>query len=113
LFGGVDLALVNVDGQRAAIPLDGALEAILQTGELLIPVELGVWDQTGMIVEKSEEKDLALAVGVGRVGKVGTIHRVSLPQVSKVSPFEAAVGFGTLLRNELGGGGVAKGELAA
>jgi hypothetical protein len=113
LIGPVDAALVDVDGKGATVAQDGAFEAILHAGKLLVPVELGVRNEAGVIVEESEEKDLALAVGIGRVGEVGTVHGVALPQVAKVGTFEAAIGFGTLFGEELGGSGTTAGELAA
>ena len=113
LLGGVDLALVDVDGQGAAVAEHGPFEAILQAGELLVPVELGVGDQAGVVVEEGEEEDLALLVGVGRVGQLGAVHGVALPQVAKVGALEAAVGLGPLLGQELGRRGVAQGQLAA
>jgi len=113
LVGLVDAALVDVDGKGAAIAQDGALETVLHTGELLVPVELGVGDQARVIVEEGKEKDLALAVGVSGIGEIGAVHGVALPQVAKVAALETAVGLGTLLGQELGGGGATAGELAA
>ena len=111
--GGVDLALVDVDGQGAAVAQDGALEAVLEAWELLIPVELGVGDETGVVVEEGEEEGLALLVGVGRVRELRSVHGVALPQVAEVGALEAAVRLGPLLVQELGRGGVAQGQLAA
>jgi hypothetical protein len=113
LMGSVDTALVDVDGNGATVAQDGAFEAILHTRKLLVPVELGVRNQAGVIVEESEEKDLALAVGIDGVGEIGTVHSVALPQVAKVGTLEAAVGFGTLFGEELGGSRATAGELAA
>ena len=113
VLGGVDLALVDIDGQGTTVAQDGALEAVLHARKLLVPVELGVWDQAGVVVEEGKEEDLALPVGMGRVGKIGTVHGVALPQVAKVGALEAAVGFGALFGEELGGGGATPGELAA
>jgi hypothetical protein len=112
LMGSVDTALVDVDGNGATVAQDGAFEAILHTRKLLVPVELGVRNQACVIVE-SEEKDLALAVGIDGVGEIGTVHSVALPQVAKVGTLEAAVGFGTLFGEELGGSRATAGELAA
>jgi hypothetical protein len=58
-----------------------------------------------VVVQKGKEKDLALLVGMSRVGEIGTMHRVSLPKVAKVGAFEATIGLGTLLGEELRGGG--------
>ena len=113
VLGGVDLALVYVDGEGPAVAQDGALEAVFQAGELLVPVELGVRDEAGVVVEEGEEEGLALLIGVGRVGEVGAVHRIPLPQVAEVSALEAAVGLGPLLGEELGSGGAAESELAA
>jgi len=113
VLGGVDLALVYVDGEGAAVAQDGALEAVLHARELFVPIELGVRDETGVVVEKGKEEGLALLVGVGRVGEVGAVHRIPLPQVAEVSALEAAVGFGPLLDEELGRCGASEGELAA
>jgi hypothetical protein len=41
------------------------------------------------------------------------MHGVALPEVAEVGALEAAVRLGPLLVQELGGGGVAPGELAA
>jgi hypothetical protein len=113
LVGLVDATPIDVDGKGATIAQDSTLEAIFHTGELLIPIELSVRDQTRMIIKKGEKKDLALAVGISGIGEIGAVHRVGLPQVAKVRTFEAAIGFGTLLGQELGSGGTAAGELAA
>jgi hypothetical protein len=76
-------------------------------------VKLGVGDEAGVIVEKGEEKNLALALGISGVGKIGTVHRITLPQVTKVRTLETPVRFGALLGQELGSGGVTAGQLAA
>ncbi|MDY7078203.1 MAG: hypothetical protein SXV54_14905 [Chloroflexota bacterium] len=80
-----------------AVAQDGAFEAVLHTRKLLIPVELGVRNQARVIVEESEEKDLALAGGIGGVGQVKAMHSITLPQVAKVGTLETAVGLGALL----------------
>jgi hypothetical protein len=78
---------------------------------LFIPVELGVWNQAGVVVEKGKEEHLALLVGMGWVGKIGAVHSVSLPETAKVTAFEAAVRLGTLLGEKLGGGGSTLGQV--
>jgi len=113
MLGNINLGSVHVDGQGAAVAQDGAFEAILHTGQLLVPVELSVRDEAGVIVEEGKEECLALLVGVGRIGEIRAVHSVPLPQVAKVSAFETAIGFGALLDEELGGGGAAAGQLAA
>jgi len=65
------------------------------------------------VVEKGEQKDLALAIWIARVGEIGAVHGVTLPQVAKVGTLETTVGLGTLLGQELGGGSATAGELAA
>jgi len=80
---------------------------------LFVPVKLSVRGKSRVVVEEGKEIDLALPVGVGRIGEIRAIHRVSLPQIAKVSALETAIGFGALLGEELGGGGAATGELAA
>ena len=92
---------------------DGAFEAILHPRELFVPVKLGMRDEAGVIVEEGKEESLALPVGLGRIGEVRAVHSVPLPQVAKVSALETTIGFGTLLGEELGGGGAATGQLAA
>jgi hypothetical protein len=66
-----------------------------------------------MVVEESEQEDLALPVRVGRIGKIGTVHSISLPQLTKVCAFEAAVGLGALLGEELSGRSAPPGEMTA
>jgi hypothetical protein len=102
VLGGVDFGLVDVDGQGAAVAEDGALEAVLQAGELLVPVELGVGDEAGVIIEEGEEKNLALVLGIGRIGKVGAVHGIALPQVTEVLAFETAVGLGARRASGIG-----------
>ena len=46
MLGRVDLRQVDVDGERAAIAPNGALETILHPWQLFIPAELGVRNQT-------------------------------------------------------------------
>jgi hypothetical protein len=113
LVGAVDAALVDVDGEGAAVAQDGALEAVLHAGELLVPVELGMGDQAGMIVEESEEKGLTLPVGISGIREVGAVHGIALPQVAEMGALEAAVGLGALLGQELGGSRATARELAA
>jgi hypothetical protein len=63
-----------------------------------------------VIVEEGEEKDLAFFFGVGGVGQFRAVHRVALPQVAKMTAFEAAVGLEALFGKQLGGGGAASGQ---
>jgi hypothetical protein len=79
VLGGVDLAPIDVESEGAPVAQEGALEAVLHTRELFVPVELGVGDETGVVVEEGEEEGLALAVGISRIGEIGTVHRVTLP----------------------------------
>ena len=113
LFGSVDLAPVDVDGQGDAIAEDGPFETILHAGQLFVPVELGVGHQAGVVIEESKEEDLPLLIRVGRVGQGGAVHGVPLPQVAEGGPLEAAEGFGALLGQELSGGGAPLGQVAA
>jgi hypothetical protein len=69
--------------------------------------------ETGVIIEESKEKDLALAVEIGRIGEVGAVHSVALPQVAKVGTLETAIRLGALFGEELGGSRAAAGKLAA
>jgi hypothetical protein len=78
---------------------------------LFVPIELGIGHQAGVVVEEGKEKDLALLIRVGGVGEVGTVHGVTLPQVTKVKALKAAVGFGALLIEELRGRSAALGEM--
>lgn len=113
MLGNINLGPVHVDGLGAAVAQDGALETVFHPGELFVPVELGVRGEARVVVEEGKKVNLALLVRVGRIGEIGTIHSVPLPQVAKVSALKAAIGFGTLLDEELGGGGAATGQLAA
>jgi hypothetical protein len=113
MLGGVDLALVDVDGQRETVAQDSALETIFHPGQLLIPIELSVRHETRAIVEKGKKKGLTVPVGLFRVREIGTIHGVALPQIAKVKTLEAAIGLGTLLGTQSDGGGTPEGELAA
>jgi hypothetical protein len=113
VLGGVDFALVDVDSQRAAIAGDGAFEAVFHARELFVPVELGVRDEAGVVVEEGKEESLALLVGIGWVGQPGAIHGVTLPEVAEVRALKATVGLGTLLSEELGCGGATLSQVAA
>jgi hypothetical protein len=87
------------------------LEAVFEARELLVPVELGVDDQAGVVVEEGIEEGLALSIGVSRVGQSGAVHGVRLPQVAEVVALEAAedpVG-----RDQAAGGSTAGGQVAA
>jgi hypothetical protein len=112
VIGGEDLGLIDVECQGATVAEDGALETILHTGELLVPIELGVRDETGVIIEEGKEEGLALAGGVGRVRKARPIHSVALPEVAEVVALEAAIGFGTVFDEELGSSGTTVGKVA-
>jgi len=111
LVGAVDAALVGVDGHRAAVAGDGPFETVLQAGELLVPVELGVGYQPGVIVEEGEEKGLSLGLWVGGVSQLGAVEGVRLPQVAEMLALEAAKGSGTL--GEACAGSAAGGQVAA
>jgi hypothetical protein len=113
LVGPVDAALVDVDGEGASVAQDSALEAVLHAGELLVPVELGVRNQARVVVQESKEEHLALLIRFCGIGEVGAVHGVALPQVAEMGALEAAVGFGALLGQELGGGRATAGKLAA
>jgi len=52
LFGGVDLAPVDVNGLGEAIAEDRSFEAVLHAGELLIPIEAGMCYHARMIVDE-------------------------------------------------------------
>lgn len=95
-MGAIDGPLVGVDSQGTAIAGDGALEAVFEARELLVPVELAVGNEAGVVVEEGEEDSLALGGWVGRVGELRAVHGVGLPQVAEVAALEAAedsVGF--------------------
>ena len=111
LVGAVDAALVGVDGQRAAVARDGPFEAVLQARELLVPVELGVGHQPGVVVEEGKEEGLALRLGVGRVGQLGAVEGVGLPQVAEMLALEAAEGSSPF--EQASAGGATGGQLAA
>jgi hypothetical protein len=113
VVGFVDAALVDVHGNGTAVAQDSAFETVLHTRELLVPIELGVWDQARMIIQESKEKGLALAVGIRRIGQKGAVHGIALPQVAEVAALKAAVGFGTLFGEEMGSSRATAGELAA
>ena len=66
-----------------------------------------------MIVDKSEEEGLPLFVRVGRVGQVGAVQGVPLPQVAKSVSFKATVRFWLLFSGQLSGGRPPFGQLAA
>jgi hypothetical protein len=66
-----------------------------------------------MVVQESEKEHLALPVRVGRIGKIRAIHGIPLPQVAKVSAFEATVRFRALLGEELSGRGTPSDEVSA
>ncbi len=66
-----------------------------------------------MIVDKSEEEGLPFFVRVCRVGQVGAVQGVPLPQIAKNVSFKAAVGFGLLRGGQLRGGYPPFGQLAA
>ena len=111
LVGAVDATLVGVDGHRAAVAGDGPFETVLQAGELLVPVELGVGNQPRMVVEEGEEKGLALGLRVGGVSQLGAVEGIRLPQVAEMLALEAAEGSGTL--GEACPGSAAGGQVAA
>jgi hypothetical protein len=66
-----------------------------------------------MVVEEGKEEDLSLSVRVGRIGEIGTVHGVPLPEPAKVGALEAAVGLWALLGEELCGSSAPLGEVAA
>jgi hypothetical protein len=80
---------------------------------LFVPVELGVGDETRVVVDEGKQEHLPFLVRVGGVGEIGTVHGVSLPQVAKVVTFEASIGLRPLLVEELRGGGMAESQMAA
>jgi hypothetical protein len=112
MLGGVDLGQVDVDGQRAAVAQDGALEAVLHSWQLFVEVELSVGHEARVVVDEGKQKHLPFLARVGRIGEVGTVHGIALPQIAKVVPFEASVGLGALFVEELSGGGIAASQMA-
>ena len=58
-----------------------------------------------MVVEEGEEKDFAFLAGMGRIGQLGTVHGVALPQVAEMGPLEATIGVGPLVDEQMGGCG--------
>jgi hypothetical protein len=106
------LIRLSTYGRKFPCTEDGVFETVFHTGKLFVPVELGMGDEAGMVVEKSEQKDLARFVRVGGVGDLGAVHGIALPQVAKVVALEATVGLGALFAEELRGGGVSSRELA-
>ena len=111
LVGAVDAALVGVDGQGAAVARDGPFEAVLEARQLLVPVELGVGYQPGVIVEEGEEKGLSLGLWVGGVSQLGAVEGVRLPQVAEMLALEAAEGGSPF--EQARPGGSAGGQVAA
>jgi len=45
----------------------------MHAGQLLVPVEAGVGHQPGVVIDESEEEDLAHLVRLGRIGQAGTV----------------------------------------
>jgi hypothetical protein len=66
-----------------------------------------------VVVDEGKQKHLPFLVRVGGVGEIGPVHGIALPEIAKVVPFEASIGLGALLVEELGGGGIAAGQVAA
>jgi len=112
MVGDMDLGQVDVDGERAALAEDSAFETVLHTGELLVPVELRVRDEAGVVVEEGEQKHLTFLARVGGVGDVWAMHGIALPEVAEVVSFKAAVGLGPLLVEELSRGSVASSQMS-
>ncbi|BDG59787.1 hypothetical protein caldi_14430 [Caldinitratiruptor microaerophilus] len=81
--GGVDRPVVHVDLAGQAVAEDGAFEAVLQAGELLLEIHLAVND-SAMVVEESHEVDLAPLPGLSRHRQRQGVQDVSLPQVVAV-----------------------------
>ena len=109
MLGGIDFGPIDVDGQGTAPTPDGAFETILHARQLLIPIKLGVGHEARVVVDEGEEENLAFLFGVGWIGQPRPVHRVALPEVAEVMTFEAAVGLGPLLGEELRRSGVAEG----
>jgi hypothetical protein len=91
---------------------DGALETVLHPWELFVPRELRVRDEAGVVIDEGKQKHLPFLARVGRVRDVGTVHGITLPEVAEVVSFEAAVGLGPLLVEELSRGGVAGSQVS-
>ena len=49
---------------------------------------------------------------MGRIGQLGTVHGIALPQVAEMGTLEAAIGIGPLVDEQMGGGSASQGELA-
>ena len=64
-----------------------------------------------MIVDEGKREYLPFLIRVSRIGEIGAVHRVPLPEVAEVRPFKAPVGLGALRGEELRRGGVAPGQM--
>ncbi len=104
LMGAVDRALVNVNSQRRAVAQNAAPKAVFQTRQLLIPVELSVRNEAGVVVNEGKEEGLPFLVEVGRIGQIGAVQGVALPKVAKSAALKTAVGFGRLGEGQQRGG---------
>jgi hypothetical protein len=84
-----DTAVVEVKASRETSLQESLLEAVLEGGEVLLVVELGVADEAGVIVEDGDEEGFStLAVGLG---DGGAVHDVALPAIAGEVEFEGAV----------------------
>jgi hypothetical protein len=68
-----------------------------------------VGDETRVVVDEGKQEHLPFLVRVGRIGEIGTVHGIALPEVAEMIAFEAPIGLGALLVEELRCGGVAEG----
>jgi hypothetical protein len=66
-----------------------------------------------VIVDEGKEKHLSFLIGVSRIGEIGAVHGIALPEVAEVGSFEAPIGLGALLAEELSRGSIAEGQVAA
>jgi len=67
--------------------------------------------QPGVVVEEGEGEGLALGLRVGRVGQLGAVEAIRLPEIAEMLPLEAAEGGSP--SEQAGAGGAAGSELAA
>lgn len=87
-------------------------ETVLHPRQLLIVIELSVGHQAGVVIEEGEKEHPTILVGVSRIGEIGPVHGIALPQVAEVGSFEASVGLGPLFAEQLSGGGIPQSQVA-
>ena len=82
LMGAEDLAIVDIQDLRDAAFQDSLLQGVFQMGQPLVPIELGMGNEAGKIVDQSYQVSSFFGFRPVGIGQIGAVYDVGLPSRS-------------------------------